>query len=99
MRWPFRWGSFQPQIPPFMPFLDRRRRITLIPLVVGADWRLDPGCLVAQQQVYIRRRRRERRVYDLREGVHQLGPVLVPDPERRAAMAAETSLGRTFLSV
>src|SRR5205814_3610526 len=73
-----------------------QRRIALIALVIGPDLRLDPRGLVAQQQMHIGRRLRQWRVDRLRERMDQLWPILVRDPQRRAAMPAEMPLRRAF---
>src|ERR1700683_1500958 len=92
-------SSCDPQPAPLVPVLDRQFGVAVEALVAGTDLRLDPALLVAQQEVHARRRPRQRRVDRRGEGVHQLGPSLVADPERGAATLAEMPVGRSLAAV
>ena len=91
--------SFDPQPVFSVPVLDRQFGIAVEAVVMGADLRFDPARLVAQQQVHTQGRLGKLRIDRRGKGVHQLRPLLIADPERRAAVLAVMPVGRAFMAV
>jgi hypothetical protein len=83
----------------FVPVLDRQFGIALEAVVIGAALRFDPARFVAQQQMHARRRLGQLRIDHRGKRVHQLRPLLIADPERRAAALAVMPVGRAFMAV
>ena len=82
-----------------MPFLDGLLRVLVEALVVRTNARLHPGRLVAQHQVHPARRNRQVRIDRGREGMDELAPARVPQPQSRAALGAEVPAGLAGLAM
>ena len=83
----------------FVPVLDRQFGIALEAVVIGADLRFDPARFVAQQQMHARRRFGQLRIDRRGKRVHQLRPLLITDPQRRAAVLAVMPVGRAYTAI
>ena len=68
-------------------------------VVIGADLRFDPARFVAQQQMNARRRLRQLRIDRRGKRVNQRRPLLIADPEWRAAVLAVMPVGRALMAV
>ena len=87
----------KPALP--VPVLDRLLGIEIEGEVILADRRLHPARLVAQHQMRAGRRDGQRRIDDRREGMHQVRPGWIEQPQSAAAFGAEVALSRTDLAI
>ena len=84
---------------PFVPFGEALVGVAVEGLVARPDAGLDPWRAVGQHQVGALGRHRQERVDRRGVRVQELGPARVPEPERRAAGAAELALAQAGRAV
>src|SRR5689334_19023434 len=82
-----------------MPFLERLIRKPVALLVAGLGIEGNPVGFRVQQDVHVLGRLGQLAVDRAGEGMDEVGPAGIPDPERAAALAAEAALGRALLAV